>query len=64
MAAKVRTVLWTPRPWREVLAVILQLFYLKNPTPTDPQFVSNLPVVPARVELFTDKLVASVIHGN
>jgi hypothetical protein len=59
MAAKVRAVLWTPRPWREVLAVILQLFYLKNPTPTDPQFVSNLPVV-----LFTDKLVAGVIHGN
>jgi hypothetical protein len=25
-----------PRPWHEVLAVILQLFYLKNQAPADP----------------------------
>jgi hypothetical protein len=31
-----------PWPWREVLAVILQLFDFKNQAPTDPQFATNL----------------------
>ncbi len=53
-----------PWPWREVLAIILQLFYLKNQAPTDSQFVANLPVVPAHTELLPDKLAGGVIHGN
>jgi hypothetical protein len=43
------------RPRREVLAVILQLFYHKNQAPTDPQFATNMAVVLARVELRNDK---------
>jgi hypothetical protein len=45
--------------WRGVLAVILQLFYLKNQAPTDPQFAANLEVVLARFELFSNKLAAN-----
>jgi hypothetical protein len=53
----------TPRPWREVLGIILELFYLKNQAPTDPKFVANLAVVLACAEL-TDMLAAGVIHGD
>jgi hypothetical protein len=52
------------RPWREVLAFILQLFDLKNQAPTDHLFAENLAVVLAHAELFCDKLAASVIHGD
>jgi hypothetical protein len=46
----------TSRPWREVLPVIRQPFYLEYQAPTDPQFAANLAVVLARAELFSDKL--------
>jgi hypothetical protein len=59
-----RSLTSAPRLWREVLAIILQLFDLKNQAPTDSQFVANLPVVQAHVELLTDKLAAGVIHVN
>jgi hypothetical protein len=52
------------RPWREVLAVILQLFDLKNQAPTDLQFITNLALVLARAELFSDKLAAGLIHDD
>jgi hypothetical protein len=52
------------RPWRELLAVILQLFYLENQAPTDPQFAANMAVVLACAELFSDKLAAGMIHGD
>jgi hypothetical protein len=52
------------RPWREVLPVILQLFYLENHAPTDPHFAANLTVVFARAELFSDQLAVGVIHGD
>jgi hypothetical protein len=48
------------RPWREVLAVILQLFDLKIQAPTDPQFAANLAVV----LIHADKLAAGMIHGD
>ncbi len=47
-------------PGRDLAA----FFYLKNQPPTDPQFVANLAVVLARSELFADKLVAGMIHGD
>jgi hypothetical protein len=52
------------RPLREILPVILQLFYLENQALTDPQFVTNLVVVFARAELFSDQLAVGVIHGD
>jgi hypothetical protein len=52
------------RTYREVLAVILQLFHLKNQAPTVPQIAANLAVVLACTELFSNKLAAGVIHGD
>jgi hypothetical protein len=59
-----RSLTSAPRQWREVLTVILQLFNFKNQAPTDLQFITNLAVLLARVELLTDKLAAGVIHGD
>jgi hypothetical protein len=51
------------RPWRELLAIILELFAFKNQAPTDPKFIANLAVVLACAKLLTDMLAAGVIHG-
>jgi hypothetical protein len=52
------------RPWHEVLPVILQPFDIENQAPTDPSLPEIWRVVLAHAELFSDKLVAGVIHGD